>query len=92
MPTSRYIQIMRTFGKTLKTARKRAGYDSAASFANVLGKEPHTYRYWERGEAQPDLETLVRICELLGITPNDLLPAAVPANHGGKTANGAPHH
>lgn len=67
---------MKTFGKRLRDARKRAGYDSAQQFAGVLGKEPHTYRHWERGEAEPDFEMLTRICELLTISPNDLLPIA----------------
>lgn len=76
MSGTRFRQIMTTFGKQLKRAREAAGYQSAQQFAHVLGKEPHAYRKYERGQSQPDLETLVRICELLNITPNDLLPAA----------------
>ena len=75
MLASRYDQIMKTFGKQLKKARQSAGYRSAQGFAGILGKEPHAYRKYERGEAQPDFETLIRMCELLKITPNDLLPA-----------------
>ena len=67
---------MKTFGRQLKDARKRAGFKSAQAFAETLGEEPHTYRHWERGESEPDFETLTRICELLKITPNDLFPLA----------------
>lgn len=67
---------MRTFSQRLKKARESAGYVSAQSFAGVLGLEPHAYRKYERGQSEPTLETLVRICELLDIDANYLLPAA----------------
>lgn len=73
---------MKTFAKRLKSARAEAGYKSAQQFAGVLGIEPHTYRHWERAESEPDFETLTRICELLRITPNELLPLA--AQGGGR--------
>jgi Predicted transcription factor, homolog of eukaryotic MBF1 len=66
---------MRVFGQVLKNARE-AKFKSAQQFAEQLGLEPHTYRKYERGEAEPNFETLTRICQELGITPNDLLPAA----------------
>lgn len=74
--TQRYVAIMKTFGARLKKARQ-AKYDSAAKFAHAIGKEEHTYRHYERGESEPDFETLERICNLLEITPNDLMPGAV---------------
>lgn len=76
MSESRYKTIMKTFGKRLKEARERAGYPSAQQFAGLIGKEPHTYRHYERGDAEPDFGTLTTICQLLKITPNDLLPLA----------------
>lgn len=75
---------MKTFGKQLRIARRNAGYTSAQQFAGVLGKEPHTYRHYERGEAEPDFETLTRICELLSIAPNDLFPLAATAAKSGR--------
>lgn len=80
MTASRYTQIMKTFGKALRKARQRAGYASAQQFAGVIGKEPHTYRHYERGEAEPDFDTLTRMCELLGVTPNELFPIAAAQN------------
>lgn len=65
---------MRTFSARLKQARRDAGYTSAERFANTLGLEPHTYRKYERGESEPNFETLLRICELLSIEANYLLP------------------
>lgn len=71
--SSRYVQIMRTFAENLKSARE-ASFRSAQQFAEVLGMEPHAYRKYERGQSEPNFDTFLRICELLGITPNDLLP------------------
>jgi transcriptional regulator with XRE-family HTH domain len=76
MSKGRYKQIMKTFGQRLKQARELAGYRSAQRFAGVLGVEPHTYRKYERGDAEPNYDTLTRICELLEVTPNHLLPLA----------------
>ena len=74
--TRRYKQIMKAFAKRLKVARENAGYRSAESFANVLGMESHAYRKYERGDSEPNFETFTRVCELLDITPNELLPYA----------------
>jgi len=76
MSASLNDQIMKTFAKRLRAARKAAGYTSAEQFAHALGAEPHTYRHYERGAAQPNLVTLTRMCQLLKVTPNDLLPLA----------------
>ena len=73
--TQRHARILRLFGKNLKIARARR-YTSAQKFAERLGLEPHTYRTYERGTSEPNFETLTRICEELGVTPNELLPAA----------------
>lgn len=70
---------MKVFGKVLKKARE-AKFRSAQKFAERLGLEPHTYRTYERGKAEPNFETLTRICAELDITPNDLLPAASGRN------------
>lgn len=72
---------MKQFGARLRTARERAGYRSAQQFAGVLGSEPHAYRKYERGQAEPNFDTLTRICELLQITPNDLLPMAAQSRN-----------
>jgi len=78
---------MHALSERLKTARVSAGYEHAKDFADALGVEAPTYRYWERGQAQPDLTTLTRICILLNIEPNDLLPIGRKAR--GKTEDEA---
>ena len=67
---------MKTFAHRLRRAREAAGYKSAQSFANVLGVEAPAYRKYERGHSEPHFETFTRICELLNVTPNELLPHA----------------
>ena len=68
-------KVLNHFAKELCKARLRAGFPSAEGFAKKIGIEPHTYRKYERGESPPSMEVLIRICENLGITPNDLIPA-----------------
>jgi transcriptional regulator with XRE-family HTH domain len=79
MPGTRHQAIMKTFGKQLKAAREKAGFTSAQQFAHMLGLEPATYRKYERGGAEPNFETLTRICEQLSVTPDYLLPLAATA-------------
>lgn len=69
-------QVRQEFATRLRAAREARGFAAAEQFALGLGVKPHTYRMWERGDAEPDLDTLKRICILLGITANDLLPLA----------------
>lgn len=73
-------QVRNAFAKSLKKAREAAGYATAAQFANALGMTPAAYRYWERGGANPNLTQLTRICQLLDVEPNELLPLAL-RNH-----------
>lgn len=74
MTSGFHKQVMQAFAERLRAARIEAGYAHAKDFAEALGVEPPTYRYWERGQAAPDLTTLTRICRLLKVEPNDLLP------------------
>lgn len=82
-------QIMREFGERLRAAREKAGYPDAKSFAEALGVEPPAYRYWERGGAQPDLVMVARICRLLNVDANYLLPSATRNPKMGKGATAA---
>ena len=84
--SARYKQIMKTFGQRLKAARVQK-YPSAQQFANAAGIEPHTYRKYERGQAECNFETLTRFCELLDITPNDLFPHAAQRGNSGLPAS-----
>lgn len=87
MTTSRHDRIMKTFGNRLKKARIAAGFASAQLFAGVIGVEPHSYRKYERGESEPNFETLVRICEHLKVSTAYLLPVEVDGEDlGGSSA------
>jgi transcriptional regulator with XRE-family HTH domain len=73
MQRNRFAQgVMKRFGYRLQAARTRK-YRSAQQFAEKMGFDPHAYRKYERGETNPPLDTLVRICVDLDVTPNDLI-------------------
>jgi len=90
MPETRYRQIMKTFAERLKAAREKAGYESAQQFAGAIGLEPHTYRKYERGQSEPNFETLARICEVLDVTPNHLLPSLAKKRKGNGNTSAPP--
>lgn len=77
---------MRTFARRLKKARLAAGYKSAQKLAGALGLEPHTYRKYERGQTEPNFETLLRICKTLDVDVSYLLPITKAGASEGKTA------
>lgn len=70
-------KVKRDFAKRLKEARKAAGYQHANQFAAAMGEEAHTYRGWERGQYLPDIPKMARLCQLLNLEPNELVPLAV---------------
>ena len=74
MSTTHQDWVKRVLGSRLRAARVRAGFKSAQQFAHRLGLEPGTYRCYERGQAEPSLANLVRICAELDITIDHLLP------------------
>lgn len=55
----------------LKELRQRTTLNQE-DMAPLLGISLSTYRTWEQGVARITLENAVRICEILGCTPNDL--------------------
>jgi transcriptional regulator with XRE-family HTH domain len=68
------------FALRLRQLRKDAGL-TAREMAERLGEKENTYTRWERGEVEPGLGQALRICFVLGISPNRLLnglPFTVP--------------
>ena len=61
------------FGERLRSARLAAGFTTARQFAHALGLAENRYTRYERGETEPALGTLTRICQNLAITPDDLM-------------------
>ena len=81
MPASQlHALVMRTFSERLKQARIEAGYKTAARFAFAFGVPAPRYRHWERGKCAPGLRELERLCLVLCVSANYLLP--VPGRDG----------
>lgn len=68
------VTDLRTVGNALLSFRKRAGMTQAEA-AEAAGLSDRTYADIERGTVNMRLETLLRICQALHLTPDDLLTA-----------------
>jgi transcriptional regulator with XRE-family HTH domain len=66
---------MERFAKRLRQ-RARELELSDAEVARRAGLAERRYGHYVRGNREPDFETLLRICTVLDVTPNDLLIAA----------------
>ena len=65
-------QLCEQLGTKIKTIRKRFHF-TQEFFSEKIGIEPQNLSRIERGLNYPSLSTFIRICEVLNITPNDLL-------------------
>lgn len=63
-----------TIGNNLYALRKRAGL-TQAELAEAAGLADRTYADIERGSVNMRLETILRICSALHITPDEVLTA-----------------
>jgi transcriptional regulator with XRE-family HTH domain len=61
------------FAQRLKELRAARGFRTARSLAQALDIDENRYTRYERAEVEPDLTLVMRICEALRATPNDLL-------------------
>ena len=61
-----------SFNEALKKARKAKGL-TQDDVAQALGAKNTTVSNWENGVSRPDVDTLVSLCRLYGISPNDIL-------------------
>jgi transcriptional regulator with XRE-family HTH domain len=61
------------------------GFQRARHFAESLGIEENRYTRYERAEVEPSLTLIHKMCEMLGVTPNELLGFA---GHEPKGASG----
>lgn len=77
------------FARRLRALRVPRGFATARAFALALGIDENRYTRYERAEVEPDLALIRHICEVLGVTPNELLgPGALPVD-GVAQADGA---
>lgn len=60
------------FGKRLIEIREEKGRTRKQA-AQDLGIFPHTIRAWEAGKYIPNLSSMLEICKVYEITPNELL-------------------
>ena len=63
---------LRTIGTKLLTVRKRMGL-TQAEVAEAAGLSDRTYADIERGSVNMRTETILRICNVLHITPDEVL-------------------
>ena len=74
-----------SFNEALKKARKAKGL-TQDDVAQALNTKNTTVSNWETGVSRPDVDMLVSLCRLYGITPNDILeycyePVTIAAHH-----------
>jgi transcriptional regulator with XRE-family HTH domain len=63
---------MQVFAQRIRERTRELGLTDA-EVARRAGLSERRYGYYATGEREPNLATLVRICEVLAATPNDLL-------------------
>jgi len=63
---------METLGEKLRAARTRKGMKQS-DVAALLDCAPTSLTNWENGKVQPSVEVLARLCEVLDVSPLDLL-------------------
>ena len=70
------------------------GFKTARSIAQKLGIHENRYTRYERAEVEPNLALLMQICEVLDVTPNDLVcdTIAGPRDNAGGTRAGVGFH
>lgn len=69
------------FKENLKEFRNRKGI-SIEQLANKLNIKPKTVSKWEKGISVPDIQLLMKLSEILGVSVNDLLGVNVnESNH-----------
>ena len=60
------------FSETLRTVRKSANL-TQREMAQKIGVSRSSYTYSETGHVQPDITTLVKICQILEVSADSLL-------------------
>lgn len=73
MPKTLAPEARTRFAKRLKNMRMQSGFQRARYFAKSLGIEENRYTRYERAEVEPNLTLIHKICEVLHVSPNELL-------------------
>lgn len=72
------------FASLLKELREKTGL-TQGKISEILNVQTRTYGSWERGERQPDFETLVKIADYFNVSTDYLLgrkPMDITIVHG----------
>lgn len=69
-------------GETLKRLRKDRGW-TQEELAAKLSVSRQALSKWEVGASVPDLDTVLQLCRVFGVTPNDLLTEKTAQNPSG---------
>ena len=78
---------MTEFAKNLQSLRKKANL-SQEDVAEYLHLSRQAISKWEQGQSTPDVETCLKLCEVLKVSPNQLLLGFDnPKEHTPKTKN-----
>ena len=78
---------MTEFAKNLQSLRKKANL-SQEDVAEYLHLSRQAISKWEQGQSTPDVETCLKLCEVLKVSPNQLLLGFDnPEEHTPKTKN-----
>ncbi|MBQ1705450.1 MAG: helix-turn-helix transcriptional regulator [Clostridia bacterium] len=62
------------FGEQLRLARKNAGL-TQKQLADAVGAKHNSVSNWEKGQNQPDAETIQRLCRALKVEANHFFDA-----------------
>src|SRR5262245_49575162 len=73
MPKTLAPEVRSQFAKRLKAMRVHGGFERARYFAKALGIEENRYTRYERAEVEPSLTLIHKMCDVLRVSPNELL-------------------
>ena len=76
MPTLNKQMVRNQFANRLRELRVPRGFTTARSLARALEIDENRYTRYERAEVEPDLFMIRKICQILSVTPCDLLNPA----------------
>lgn len=65
-------QRRKEFGQRLMVARQELGFSQIA-MAKKIGVSRSTYQFYESARHEPPIATLIRLCEILGVSADKLL-------------------
>ena len=84
-------EVRARFALRLKSFRQSAGFKTARSFAEALELDENRYTRYERGEVEPNLANICKMCSVLGVEPNQLLGFSQSPGVPTTSARGAPN-